>query len=130
MPSRQQSKSLALMFLLGAFLTGGALGFVADRAVSKRPYARQYDRTSMQDEFAHEIGLSESQRRVVDSIFDWRNSNYQVVRLRIKPSLDSLRDSSRVLINNQLDAAQKVRFKTLLDSMVARDSARKVRGDK
>ena len=129
MTSMQQSKSLALMFLLGAFLTGGALGFVADRAVFKRTYAREYDRRSMQDEFARELKLSAVQRPVIDSIFDWRNARYQEVRLRIKSPLDSVRDSSRVLINQQLDSSQQHRFKALINSMVARDSVRRARGD-
>ncbi|MEO7521654.1 MAG: hypothetical protein ABIW79_07550 [Gemmatimonas sp.] len=57
MSSMQQSRSLAVMFLLGAFLTGGALGFVADRAVTKRPYQRQFDRRDMRAEFARELHL-------------------------------------------------------------------------
>ena len=129
MASTQRSKSLAVMFLLGAFLTGGALGFVADRAVTKRPYAKQYTRGSMREEFARTLSLDESQRRVIDSIFRWRDVRSQAVMQPIQPALDSARDSARVLITQQLDSAQRRRFKAMIDSITARDSVRKARGD-
>ena len=125
MASYQKSKSLAVMFLLGAFLTGGAVGFAADRAVTKRPYVRQYDRQAFLDEFAQQLDLSVEQRRVVDSIFDWRGERHREIRMRIKPSIDSLFDSARVLINQKLDSTQKVRFRALLDSNAVRDSVKR-----
>lgn len=130
MSSWQQPKSLAVMFLLGAFLTGGALGFVADRAVSKRPYSRQFDQQSMRDEFARELRLSEQQRHIIDSIFDWRDDRAKEVRKVIKPSLDSIVDSARVLINTHLDTTQRRLFKELRDSIAARDSLRRAREGK
>ncbi len=129
MASTQQSKSLAVMFLLGAFLTGGALGFVADRAVTKRPYAKQYTRRSMRDEFARTLSLSDAQRHVIDSIFTWRDARSQAIIQPLQPALDSTRDSARVLINQNLDSTQQRRFKAMIDSIAARDSARKARGD-
>lgn len=130
MSSWQQPKSLAVMFLLGAFLTGGALGFAADRAVAKRPYTRQYDQQSMRDEFARELQLSEQQRRTIDSIFDWREDRAKEIRKVIKPSMDSLVDSGRVLINAQLDTTQQRLFKALRDSIAVRDSLRRAREGK
>jgi hypothetical protein len=128
--SFQQPKSLAVMFLLGAFLTGGALGFVADRAVTGRPYTRQYDAPSMREEFARELQLSEQQRGAIDSIFDWRDARAKEVRKVIKPSLDSIVDSARVLINAQLDTTQQRLFKDLRDSIAVRDSLRRAREGK
>lgn len=129
MATNQQSKSLAVMFLLGAFLTGGALGFVADRAVTKRPYAKRYTRGTMREEFARTLSLDEQQRRVIDSIFTWRDARSQEIMQPLQPALDSTRDSARVLINLQLDSTQQRRFKVMIDSITARDSARKARGD-
>lgn len=129
MASSQQSKSLAVMFLLGAFLTGGALGFVADRAVTKRPYAKQYTRRTMREEFARELSLNEEQRRVIDSIFSWRDARSQAIISPLQPALDSTRDSARVLINQKLDSTQQRRFKAMIDSIAARDSARKALGE-
>lgn len=130
MSAMQQPRSLAVMFLLGAFLTGGALGFVADRAVSHRPYARQFDRKSMRQEFARELRLSDTQRHTIDSIFDWRDGRVQEVRKTIAPSVDSIFDSSRVLINAHLDTTQQRLFKELRDSMTVRDSVRRSREGK
>lgn len=129
MTSSQRSKSLAVMFLLGALLTGGALGFVADRALSKRPYTKQYTRRSMREEFARELALTDSQRRVIDSIFSWRDARSQAIVQPLQPALDSARDSARVLINQHLDASQQRRFKAMIDSIAVRDSARKARGE-
>lgn len=135
----QQSKSLAVMFLLGAFLAGGALGFVADRAVTKHPYARQFDGRSMREEFARELRLSPVQQSGIDSVFDWRGAREQEVRKLYKPvvdsilalhkpALDSILDSSRVLINARLDTTQQRLFKELRDNMKAhQDSVRKAR---
>jgi len=123
----QQSKSLAVMFLLGAFLAGGALGFVADRAVTKRPYARDFNRRDMRAEFARELRLSETQQRSIDSVFAWRSAREQEVRKLYKPVFDSILDSSRVLINARLDTTQQRLFKELRDSMMVRDSVRKSR---
>jgi len=128
--SWQQPKSLAVMFLLGAFLSGGALGFVADRAVGRRPYSKQFDQQSMRDEFARELRLSEQQRRVIDSIFDWRDDRAKEIRKVIKPSMDSLVDSGRVLINAHLDTTQQRLFRELRDSIAVRDSLRRVREGK
>lgn len=136
MPSMQQSRSLAMMFLLGAFLTGGALGFVADRAVNKHPYQRQFDRKSMREEFARELRLTPQQQVAIDSVFAWRGAREQEVRKLFKPAvdsivalhkpaLDSILDSSRVLINAQLDTTQQRLFKELRESMRVQDSIRK-----
>ncbi len=129
MASIQQSKSLAVMFLLGAFLTGGAHGVGADRAVTKRPYAKQYTRGSMREQFARTLSLSEQQRQAIDSIFSWRDARSQMIIQPLQPALDSTRDSARVLINQHLDPTQQRRFKAMIDSIAARDSARKARGD-
>jgi hypothetical protein len=140
--SMQQSKSLAVMFLLGAFLAGGALGFVADRAVTKRPYVRQFEPRDMRAEFANALRLSEAQQRSIDSIFDWRGAREKEIRKLYKPavdsilalhkpSLDSILDSSRVLINARLDTTQQRLFKELRDNMKAReDSIRKARASR
>lgn len=125
MPSKQQSKSLAMMFLLGAFLTGGALGFVADRAVNKHPYQKEFRGRDMRAEFYRELRLSPEQQRSMDSIFTWRSAREQEVRKLVKPALDSILDSSRVLINARLDTTQQRLFKELRESMRVQDSIRK-----
>ena len=53
----QRTKQQALMFLLGAVLVGGALGFSADRYIGHEKFASQY---GPRGKFYDEIGLSTS----------------------------------------------------------------------
>ena len=126
MSTPPRPKSLALMFLLGAFLTGGAVGFAADRAVTRSRPARQYNERAMGDELAVQLNLSADQRRVIDSVFDWRRMrNREImqpyrpildsVRDVTKPMLDSVRDSGRVLMRRVLDTAQQTKFTALIE---------------
>ncbi len=95
------------MFLLGAFLTGGA----------ERTYTRQYDQRSMRAELARELRLDDAQRAAVDSILDWRRDRYREIMDPIRPALDSARDSARVLIMQRLDSAQRADFQRLIERM-------------
>src|SRR5437899_318915 len=61
----QRSKQQALMFLLGAVLVGGALGFSADRYIGHERFASQYGPRSR---FFDELGLTVQQRATLDSI--------------------------------------------------------------
>jgi hypothetical protein len=61
----QRPKQQALMFLLGAVLVGGALGFSADRYVSHEKFASQYGPRAR---FYDEMGLSTTQRAALDSL--------------------------------------------------------------
>lgn len=132
MASYQQSKSLAIVFLVGAFLAGGGVVYAADRAMTKRPYMRQMSKQQFRDAFAAQLGLRPEQRVVVDSIFEWRGKRHQEIRNIIKPAIDSLYDSARVSIMQHLDSTQRVRFQAMLDSSNAtRDSVRRAAaGDK
>ena len=123
-----QPKSLALMFLLGAFLTGGALGFVADRAIAKKPYSRTFSQKDMRDELARELTLSPVQRASIDSILDWRNNRNRELMTPVRPLMDANRDSARVLISQQLDSTQQRKFRELLERMRAQDKSRNQKG--
>ena len=61
----QRSKQQALMFLLGAVLVGGALGFSADRYIAHDNFASSYGPRS---KFYDAIGLTETQRSAMDSL--------------------------------------------------------------
>jgi hypothetical protein len=118
-----------MMFLLGAFLTGGAVGFAAERVVSPpRPYAFS-DRT-MLDELARELRLSSDQRMVIDSVWNWRRRESREIMKTVRPTLDAVRDSSRVLMMNTLDDTQKTAFRALLErNQRTADSAARARGE-
>lgn len=123
MSNTPRPKSIALAFLLGAFLAGGAVGFAADRAFAPEPHHR-YDETAMRDSMAKELKLSDAQRRQMDTILDWGRARRNDIMKPIQPSLRAARDSGRVLIMQLLDSAQQTRFRNVLDRSRA-DSTRR-----
>jgi hypothetical protein len=127
--STPRPKSLAMMFLSGAFLTGGAVGFAAERAVSP-PRPGSVSETTVIDGLARELQLSPDQRVVLDSVWDWRRRESRTIMATVRPSLDAVRDSARVLMMNSLDSAQKTAFRALLErNQRAADSTARARGE-
>jgi hypothetical protein len=121
-------KSLAMMFILGAFLTGGAVGFAAERAVSK-PVVLLNDDKSVREELARELQLLPEQKVVVDSAWDWRRARSREIMAVVRPALDSVRDSARVRMMSVLDEEQKETFRKLIErNQRLADSAEKARG--
>jgi hypothetical protein len=127
--STSRPKSLAMMFILGAFLTGGAVGFAADRVVSP-PRPDVFNESTMVDELARELKLSSAQRVVIDSVWDWRRKQSREIMKTVRPTLDAVRDSARVLMMNTLDDAQKTAFRALIErNQRTADSAARARGE-
>ena len=58
-----RSKGYALMFLLGAFVAGGALGFTADRVMEKRGHER--GPRAYRQRMAQELKLTPQQKASV-----------------------------------------------------------------
>ncbi|WP_337171493.1 hypothetical protein [Gemmatimonas aurantiaca] len=128
--SAPRPKSLAIMFLLGAFLMGGAVGFAAERAVTTPVVPRVTDEQAMLDELDHELALNDAQRRVVDSVWEWRKTRSREIMRIVRPSLDSLRDSARILMMNTFDSTQVAGFRRLLErNQRMADSAARARGE-
>lgn len=128
MSNSPRPKSLAMMFLLGAFLTGGAVGFVADRAMAK-PTLATTDLTP-REALARELGLTPEQRVVIDSAWDWRRARQREIMSTVQPSLDAVRDSARVLMMNTLDDKQKDAFRALIErNQRVADSTAKAKGE-
>ena len=61
----QRTKQQALMFVLGAALVGGALGFSADRYLVHEKVVSQFGPRA---KFYDEIGLTQQQRGTLDSL--------------------------------------------------------------
>ena len=115
------------MFLLGAFLTGSAVGYAADRAVA-RSVPPQQDEKSMRDKFAQELSLTTDQRRAIDSVFEWRRARSKEIMQQYRPALDSIRDSARVLMMRELDTTQQSKSKALIErNKRSADSANRAR---
>ena len=112
----QRTKSLAVMFLLGATLAGGALGFSADRMMS-RGRSGTKDRISGRDQLSADLSLTPGQRAAVDSILDDRHRQFAEAMKPIRPRLDSIRLNARAQIMNHLDASQQAKFRHMLEEM-------------
>lgn len=85
----QRSKSLAMVFLLGVFLAGGAVGFAANQVAGPEKPCKG-DRASYRERFATELGLSASQRQAVDSLMEAQRTRVRALYSPMRPQLDSI----------------------------------------
>ena len=130
-----RSKGYAVMFLLGAFVAGGALGFTADRALdAKRGHEMRGPRAYRQ-RMADELKLTPQQQASVDSLIEQKHRQIVALYKPVKPQLDSIAllarvvsDSTHSQIKRLLNPGQQVK----LDRMRAaarRDLAERRGGD-
>ena len=124
----ERPKQQALLFLLGAVLIGGVLGYSADHLMQRRPH-NWADRTTMYDD----IGLTPAQRTESDSIWDATNCQLSLVYGPVRPVLDSIRDEGGRKFRALLTPDQLSKFQARLQADSTRrarlDSTRRARGD-
>jgi hypothetical protein len=121
----QSSKGYAMMFLLVAFVAGGALGFTADRMVQNS--ARDsHGHENFRARMAEELHLNAAQKTAIDSLMLERHRQIVALFKPVRPQLDSINaaaravsDSTHEQIKRLLNPEQQVAF----DKM--RDAARK-----
>lgn len=109
----ERSKWYALLFLLGAFVAGAAVGVAGDRTLEHRAPARR----GGIDRLAHELDLTAAQRAAFDSILENRRKQMRELFAPIRPQLDSLtalsdkmRDSTHEQLKRVLNPEQQVKF--------------------
>jgi hypothetical protein len=118
------SKNLAMMFLLGAFLTGGVLGFTADRYMShERADRNGRSNAALMRIMSERLRLSDQQQKSIDSILDQRSRQYRAVMEPVRPRLDSIKLNAREQMRRVLSQEQKEQFEALIEEM--NDSTRK-----
>lgn len=122
----QRSRSLALMFLLGALLVGGALGFTADRVLTGDRCARSGDNRRSRTWLTEELNLTAEQSAAVDSIVERRHREMRSVISTVRPRMDAVRDTARQQIRRVLDDAQRARF----DELIAKKESEKEKKNK
>lgn len=110
----QRSRSLALMFLLGALLVGGALGFTADRVLTSDRCAKSGDNRRSFAWLTEELHLTPGQSAAVDSIVERRHREMRAVITTVRPRMVAVRDTARQQIRRVLNDAQRARFDELL----------------
>lgn len=120
----QRSKQQALMFLLGAVLVGGVLGFSADRVFTGKqrhwaPRMRMYQ----------DLGLSQTQIAAMDSLLDARNCQIRVVMRPVQPQLDSIKRAANAQLQQILTADQRAKLEARAGEERRRDSIQHARRD-
>jgi hypothetical protein len=114
----QRSKQQALMFLLGAVLVGGVLGFSAERVMIHTSKDHSWAaRTAMYDD----LGLSPAQRAAMDSALDEKNRRVDSLLKPVKPQIDSVRANARAQFFRIFTAEQRAKF----EARVSDDSSRR-----
>jgi Spy/CpxP family protein refolding chaperone len=131
----QRSKGFALIFLLGAFLAGVAIGVTGDRALEHNRPDRHGPRSPI-DRMAHDLDLNAAQRASFDSILD--NSRKQMRQLfdPIRPKMDSLmalnklmRDSTHAQLRRLLTPDQQVKFDKMHAEAMKHEAESRARHD-
>ena len=114
----QRSKGLALMFLLGAVLVGGVLGFTADRVMVRDQLCPKLgDQRAMRERMADELALDDRQRVAFDSILTARNAVLDSIVRPLKPQTDSVIQAARGQIRAMLSPDQQQRFDAMRAEM-------------
>ena len=91
-----RSKGYAMMFLLGAFIAGGALGFSADRVMdAKREHA--HGPRAYRQRMADELKLTPQQQVAIDSLIEQKHRQILALYKPMQPQLDSVAKLARVV---------------------------------
>ena len=115
----QRSKQQALMFLLGAVLVGGVLGFSADRVFTDEP-KHWVRRMRMYDD----LGLSAAQRTSMDSVLDERNCQIGAVMKPVRPQLDSIKAAAHQQVLQILTPEQRKKLERRIQEAARQETAR------
>ncbi|MGH7712031.1 MAG: hypothetical protein ACREOG_12145 [Gemmatimonadaceae bacterium] len=107
-----QSKNVALAFLFGAVLVGGALGFTADRVLARD---RRGERPI--DMLDRRLSLTDAQRAQINSILDERHRQFSLVYESVKPKMDSIRLNTRQQMREVLSEEQRSKYEALLKEL-------------
>jgi Spy/CpxP family protein refolding chaperone len=93
----ERSKGYAVMFLLGAFVAGGALGFTADRVIDVKHGRDVRGARASRQRMAEELKLTPQQQTSVDSLIEQKHRQIVTLYKPIKPQLDSIAVQARVV---------------------------------
>ncbi len=123
----QRTKQQALMFLLGATLVGGALGFSADRYLSHEKVVSQFGPRS---KFYDEMGLSQQQRGTLDSLAFQQDCVIRTLLAPQKTMLDSIKASFQAQRDSVFTKDQMAKLDARRKEMQARREAEQAKEPK
>jgi hypothetical protein len=119
----QQSKNVAMAFLLGTFLTGGVLGFSANRYMTRDQVCMTRGTSPLVHTMSQRLALSPEQSARVDSILDNRAAQYKKAMAAVRPQIDSIRLDARDQIRQVLSPEQRDGFEAMVREL--NDSTRR-----
>lgn len=120
----QRSKQQALMFLLGAVLVGGVLGFSARSMLRDGKEHSWAARQTMYDD----LELTPAQRAAMDSVIDEKNRRVDSILKPVKLVLDSVRANTRTQFFRIFTPEQRTQFETRVrEDSVRREQVRRTR---
>jgi Spy/CpxP family protein refolding chaperone len=121
------SKNLALMFVLGAVLVGGVLGFSADRFLVN---SKEKNRESERERLARVLVLTETQQVTLDSLLDAKSRDLHALIAPIEPAIDSVSANTRAQIRAMLTPEQQATWDQLRREREERERARRDKQNK
>jgi Spy/CpxP family protein refolding chaperone len=131
----ERSKGYAVMFLLGAFIAGGALGFTADRVMDTKHGRDMRGPRAYRQKMAEELKLNAQQQASIDSLMEQKHRQIVALYKPVKPQLDSIAvlarivgDSTHAQIKKLLNADQQQKLDRMRDA-ARRDLAERRGGD-
>src|SRR5215216_6931226 len=123
----QRTKQQALMFLLGAVLVGGALGFSADRYLGHERFASQWGPRAR---FYDEMGLSKEQRDRIEALAFQQDCAMKAVLAPHDSVLKSIRAHFRAQQDSVFDKDQMAKLEARREEMKARREAEQAKEPK
>lgn len=112
-----------MAFLLGTLLTGGVLGFSANRYMERDKVCMTRGVNPLVEVMGRRLQLTPAQSAQIDSILDHRSVRYRQAMAPLRPELDSIKLEARENMRTVLDASQRERFEAMIREM--NDSTRK-----
>lgn len=113
----ERSKGYAMVFLLGAFVAGGALGLTADRVIDAKHGHGMRGPRAYRQRMAEELKLTPRQQTSVDSLIEQKHRQIVALYKPVKPQLDSIAvlarvvsDSTHAQIKRLLNPDQQVKL--------------------
>ena len=132
----QRSKWFALLFLIGAFVAGIAIGVAGDRALEHNRPGRRGARSQL-DRMARELDLTAAQRASFDTILANRDKQVRQLFAPLRPQMDSLmplgkviRDSTHEQLRRVLTPEQRAKFDKMHEEAKKRGAEARRRWDR
>ena len=110
----RESKNVAMAFLLGTFLTGGVLGFSANRIIKRDQVCTTRGVNPVVEMMAQRLGLDATQSVSINTILDNRSAQYKKAMAPIRPQMDSIKQDAREQMRRVMTQEQKQEFEAML----------------